>query len=80
MGPDIAVLLRSLSEAGALLLVTSALKPEEEVEIEFRGTFASQSVRVLADVVRVKPVPGNMFCIAVRFQKCLLYADFSQMT
>ena len=80
VGPDIALTLRSISEAGALLLVTSALGRDEEVEIELRCTFASKPFRLLADVVRVKPVPGNIFCVAVRFHKCLPYADLMQMT
>jgi hypothetical protein len=80
MGPDIALLLRSISEAGARLLVTAALAPDDEVEIEFRSALLPRPVRVLAEVVRVKAVPGNVYCAAVRFQRRLSYAEFGRLT
>ena len=79
-GPDIALVLRSLSESGARLLVTAALQANEDVAIEFRGPLTTKPIRVLADVVRVKPVPGSVYCVAVVFQKRLAYADFSRLT
>jgi hypothetical protein len=80
VGPDIAVMLRSLSESGARLIVTMALKSGEELEIEFRSSAYPKSIRMMADVVRCKAVPGNMYCAAVRFQKRLGYAEFSRLT
>ena len=80
MGGDIALALRSLSESGARLLVTAPLQPDEEVEIELQGPRSPRPIRVVADVVRVKPVPGNVYCVAVTFQKHLAYGDFSLLT
>jgi hypothetical protein len=80
IGPDIALVLRSLSEAGARLLVTAALAPNEEVEIEFRSSLLPRPSKVLAEVVRIKAVPGNVYCAAVRFQRRLTYAEFGRLT
>jgi hypothetical protein len=80
VGPNIAVLLRSLSDSGARLIVSSALRPGEEVEVEFRSTSYPKIIRRLADVVRVKAVPGNVYCIAVQFQKRLHFSEFSRLT
>src|SRR5262245_2707422 len=79
-GPDIALVLRSLSEAGALLLVTAPLKPSDEIEIEFRTSLLPKPLRAMADVIRVKPVPGDAYCVAVTFQKRLPYSEFSRLT
>jgi hypothetical protein len=72
--------LRSISEAGARLLVTAALAPNDEVEIEFRTPISPKSFKVLAEVVRIKAVPGNVYCAAVRFQRRLSYAEFGRLT
>jgi hypothetical protein len=80
VGPDIAVMLRSLSETGARLLVTTRLKAGEEVEVEFRGASTPKVIRLLADVVRTQRVPGEVYCTAVRFQKRLSYGEFTRMT
>jgi hypothetical protein len=80
IGPNIAVMLRSLSESGARLIVTTDLKSGEELEVEFRSTAYPRSIRLMADVVRSKAVPGKMYCTAVRFQKQLGYAEFSRLT
>jgi len=80
VGPDIAVMLRSLSESGARLIVTTSLKSGEEVELEFRAAAFPKSIRMMAEVVRSKAVPGNMHCAAVRFQKRLGYAEFTRLT
>jgi hypothetical protein len=80
VGPDIAMLLRSISESGARLLVTSALNSGEEVEVEFRSASYPKVIRLIAEVVRCKACPGNVYCAAVSFQKRLNYAEFSRLT
>lgn len=80
VGPDIGIALRNLSEASARLLVTSALQPDDEIELEFSSAALPKPVRVLANVVRSKAVPGNVYCVAVRFQKRLPYAEFTRLT
>jgi len=80
VGPDIALTLRSISETGALLLVTDALKPAEEVELEFDASFFPKPLRVRANVVRAKIVPGNVYCVGVKFQQRISYADFNRLT
>jgi len=80
LGPDIGLTLHNISEAGALLVVSAALQPSEEVELQFDAPTFPKPMRVLANVVRAAPVPGNLYCVAVRFQKLLCYADFSRLT
>src|SRR5262249_23480233 len=80
VGPDIAVALRNLSEVGARLLVTVHLQPEDEVELELTSAAFPNPIRVPANVVRSKTVPGNVYCVAVWFQKPLPYAQFTRLT
>lgn len=80
VGPDLAVTIRSISESGARLLVSEPLKAGAEVELEFRAAANPNRIRVLANIVRCKAVPGQVYCIAVRFQKRIAYADFTRMT
>jgi len=80
VGPDLAVTIRSISESGARLLVTDRLKTGAEVELVFRAAANPNQIRILANVVRCKAVPGQVYCIAVRFQKRIAYADFTRMT
>jgi hypothetical protein len=80
VGTDIAMLLRSISESGARLLVTSALDSGEEVEVEFRSASYPKVIRLRAEVVRCKACPGGAYCAAVQFQKRLDYAEFSRLT
>jgi hypothetical protein len=79
VGPDLAITLRSISESGARLLLTTRLKAGEEVEIELRSSNA-KTTRLMAEVVRSIAVPGNVYCTAVRFQKRLSYGEFTRMT
>jgi hypothetical protein len=79
-GPDIAIALRNLSENSARLLVAAALQPDDEVELELASAVFPRPIRVLANVVRSRAVPGNVYCTAVRFQKPLPYAEFTRLT
>jgi hypothetical protein len=80
IGPDIGLVIRSLSQNGARILVTERLEAGEELEIELESVALLKPVKLLAKVVRAVRVPGCVYCTAVRFEKLLSYAEFSRMT
>jgi hypothetical protein len=80
LGPNLGVALRELSETGAQLIVNEALEKRQEIEIEFHRPAHGRPLKVLAEVVWVRPEPGETFAVGTRFRRRLEYGDFQILT
>jgi hypothetical protein len=74
LGPNLAVALLELGEAGACLLVTKPLSVGEEIELSLEGVGGGPPVKALAEVVWSAPVDGDRHRTAVRFRHSLSYS------
>jgi hypothetical protein len=80
LGPNVASSLLDVSESGARLLAREELKPGREVEVGLLGVGHLRPVVRAANVVWCVAAAGGGFCVGVRFQKALPYADLQDLT
>jgi hypothetical protein len=79
LGPNIALSLLDVSEAGARVVVKEPLKPRQEVEVTFCGIGHRKPVRVVADVVWCVPAGPGTYLIGLRLQRYLTYQDLHEL-
>jgi hypothetical protein len=80
IGPDLALALLDLSQAGASLLAKEALGPKQPVVVELYGVAYPKEVHVPGRVARCAPAPEGAYRVAVRFERYLTYAELQCLT
>lgn len=80
MGPNIALAAIDLSQTGIRLLVKSALKVGQEIEIELMGLNLVRPIKVKAEVAWCDPANEEICFVGARFCKALNYIDFARLT
>jgi hypothetical protein len=80
LGPEVAVRLLDVSEAGAMLVVPEALPLGVEIELAIMPPGQSRPLVRTGTVVRCQPLAGEGFAAGVEFQSYLSYGDLFQLT
>ena len=80
MGNNLALALLDLTQAGASLLIKSSLEPHQEVELELYSSGYPKHIRVPGSVVWSVAAQEGAYCIGVRFDRYLAYADLQRLT
>jgi hypothetical protein len=80
LGPNVAVQVLDVSEAGVRLVVQAALRPGQEIQVSLEGVARSRPVKAVARVVwAVEAADGN-YCVGAQFERTLSYADLQHLT
>lgn len=78
LGQNLAVTLHDISEAGARLLLKSALAPGQDVLLLLESMGHSRPVKISGTVAWAIP-SNDAFLTGIRFQKYLPYEDIARM-
>jgi hypothetical protein len=73
LGPDLALAVANLSQAGICLAVRAPLESREEVEVTLEALGSHRPVRVMAEVIWCAADPGGGHRIGARFQSHLSF-------
>jgi hypothetical protein len=79
LGPNLALAILDVSEAGIRLRVRELLEPGQEVEIGLEGLANSRPLRVPASVVWCVPTAEGDYCVGLQFDRRLTYADLHML-
>jgi len=71
----VALSVLDVSESGLRLLVKGPLSPGDEVEISLEGTAQAKPFKMTAQVAWALPTADGSYCVGVKFQRDLRYAD-----
>src|SRR5579872_2665417 len=75
LGPNVALSLLDVSEAGARITIKVPLLPRQEVEISLTGIGHRKPVRVLAEVIWCIPAEEGTYLAGFKLQRYLSYQD-----
>jgi hypothetical protein len=75
LGPNVALAALDVSEQGARLVLKEPLEPGQQAQIHLSGLGYRRPLKVLATVVWVVPAADGTYCVGLRFDKSLRYAD-----
>jgi hypothetical protein len=78
-GPNILVKVSNVSQTGACVLLSAAVKEKDEVEVSIEG-FAGLKSKLLGRIAWVCPQENATFLVGVPFEKALSFAEFQQIT
>jgi hypothetical protein len=73
LGPNLALSVLDLSEAGVRLVVKEPLDLGKEVSVGLEGQSHTRPIVRVGTVVWRLPAPDGAYCIGVRFEKALPY-------
>jgi hypothetical protein len=79
LGPNVAVALLDVSDAGARLTVRTPLLPGQEVEVELCGIGRGRPVKILAEVMWCVASTATEFQVGLRFRRYLTYQDLQEL-
>ena len=79
LGPNVALFLFDVSEAGARVSVKVPLTLSQEIEIGLSGIGHRQPVKNLANVVWCNPTAGGTFQAGLKFQRYLAHRDLLEL-
>jgi hypothetical protein len=79
LGPNLAVRVLDVSEAGIRLLVQAALRPGQEIEVSLEGVAHCRPVRASARVVWAVEAADGTYCVGAKFERTLSYADLQHL-
>ncbi len=80
LGANVAVSTLDVSENGAALVVKTAFRRGEELEINLEGVVHRRPIKKTAIVIWCLPTSEDRFVIGVRFQGALSYADLNDLS
>lgn len=80
LGRNIALSVLDVSERGVRLMVREELKPGHEVEVSLEGVSVQRPVKRVATVVWCVAAEDGTYCVGVRFEKLLGFADWQSLT
>lgn len=78
LGLNLALSILDISEEGVRLLIKQQLEVGQEIEINLENLNQRRPLKVLATVAWVVPTADGSWCVGVRFQRTLRYADVVQ--
>ncbi len=79
LGPNVALSLFDVSQAGARVTVKAPLTPRQQIEIGLSGVGHRRPVKNRADVVWCNPSAGGTFQAGLKFQRYLLHRDLLEL-
>mgnify|MGYP001206771596 CR=1 FL=1 len=79
LGPNLALSMLDVSEAGIRLLVKSRLEVGQAIEVQLQGLGHTRPVKILAEVVWAVAAADGGYCIGARFDRSLGYPDLQAL-
>lgn len=80
LGRNIALSLLDISESGARLVLSAALKKKQDVLVEITSVNSVRPIKMSATVVWSMPTADGNHCVGLQFNKLLNYSELLQMT
>ena len=80
LGPNLALAVLDVSEAGARLLLGAALPKGQEVEISLAGPGIQRDVTRLGEVVWSVQTADGSHCVGIRFHKRIEYSSLQDLS
>jgi hypothetical protein len=79
LGPNLAIKLLDVSETGARLVVSEELAAGQEVEVELEALGLKNRTKMVSSICWQLKLEDGSFCVGVRFDKQLNYADWQNL-
>ena len=79
LGPNVALSLFDVSEAGARVTVKVPLAPRQEIEVSLSGIGHRRPVKNRADVIWCNPTTEGTFQAGLKFQRYLVHQDLLEL-
>jgi hypothetical protein len=80
LGPNLAVSIAEISEAGITLVVKEALEPEQKVSVGLEGQTDRRPTLRVGRVEWCLPTADNTYCVGIEFDKTLPYSFVLQVS
>ncbi len=80
LGADVALSALDVPESGAALIVKSAFRLGEELEVNLEGVVHRRPIKKMATAIWCVPASEGRFVIGVKFQGTLPYAELNDLT
>ncbi len=79
LGPNVALSLFDVSEAGARVTVKAPLVPRQEIEVNLSGIGHRRPVKNRADVIWCNPSAEGTFQAGLKFHRYLVHQDLLEL-
>jgi len=79
LGPNVALKLLDVSEAGARLIVKVPLPEHIEIEVNLCGIGHRRPVKTIAEVIWCVPAAGGTYQVGLKFLRYLTYHDLQEL-
>jgi len=80
LGPSVADVVWDVSQTGLCLVMTSEMKPGQELELQITSSSLTQVLKLIGKIIWIDALDNNKYSAGIRFEETLPYQQITQLT